>query len=178
MPSDAPQRCDSVEHAVTPDRVQVLNHDAYALNETLKANESDGTGKGNVQAALEAGKAFYQELAEIPVGERKLLLKLAIAYNQMEQIGDPAMPTIPPDLNKLDSTGYLPNFEIHYPDPITPEEAGKAPPPPGQKATQFGAEYFRYAYLGMCDIEQPPGPYSSYNSPDPNGEILLPSLHR
>jgi hypothetical protein len=173
-PPAASTPCDGIDHGLPPDRVGALDHDAYNFNQVLKANETDGTGKGNLQVALAAGRAFFEELADLPVGERKALLKLAESYNKMEQNGDPAMPTID---HKMDSDAFLEHLIVRYPEPFYPEAAGQHRDHTGEKASQFAAEFFDYQGRGMCAEYPQPGATSTFSAPAPWPDITLPSLN-
>ncbi len=146
-PQKADLSCDGKDHGVPPERVNALSNDAYNFNQVLKANQSDGTGKGNFQVAMAAGQAFYDELIQLPIGERKALLQFAEAYNKEAKVGDPAMPTIEKAIN---ANGFLENLTIEYPEPFYPDATGKHSHHAGEKAKNFSPEKFVYQGSPMC----------------------------
>jgi len=165
--------CDGIDHGVTPGRKNALIIDADKFNQALKSNEMDGTGRGNLSAAEAAGKAFYEELTQLPIGERKELLRLAEAQNKDLSAGDPAMPTIEKTMR---ADGFLEEFKINYPEPHYPEDKGAPLHRTDEKATHFTPEQFVYQGDPMCAQFQTGRADSESASVDRKGQIIVPPI--
>ena len=159
---DVSAPCDGLDHGASG-HLHALIDDAYNFNQLLKANQADGSGKGNAQAVENAAESFYKELTEAPVGERRILLSLAQSYNQAEAKGDPAMPTIS---SKVYSDAFLEQFSIRYPYPVKADAKNPA---------DYAAEFFEFQDRGMCALSA--GISGPYSSTTPSFEIILPSLN-
>jgi hypothetical protein len=168
------QRCDGIDHGVPEAHVPALVNDAYGYNRVLQANEMDGSGKGDLHAAFDAGKAFYQELVQLPVGERRALLHFAQTYNSAFAEKDPAMPTLNP---QMDSDGFLEKLKVKYPIPFYSTEAErKIAENNHQKAKDFVAEFFDYQGWGMCTQFKSFDPDAAQSKQQTWPNIELPTL--
>ena len=163
-----PAACDGVESGVPRQRVSALITDADNFNKALKANESDGTGKGNFQAAMDASRAFYDELTRLPISERKLLLDMAQSYNKAEAKDDPAMPTIESTMRQ---DLFLEKLTINYPEPFYPDAASKHEHALGHKAAHLTPERFEYQGSPMCAKFTPT---DQTPPPQPNKALFMP----
>jgi hypothetical protein len=168
------QRCDGIDHGLPEARVAPLINDAYSYNKALQANELDGTGKGNSQTAVDAGKAFYEELVQLPIGERRALLSYAETFNKGLADKDPAMPTLKPH---LDSDGFLRDLTVSYPIPVYSTSAEqKSAESMHEKPKEFVAEDFVYQGRGMCAEFKTINPAKPQPQEDPWPTFDLPAL--
>jgi hypothetical protein len=137
--------CDGVDRGVSQERLQVLSTDAGALNRTLQQFKTDDHSLSHLDEADAAGKAFWRELIQAPIGERKMLLQLATEQNKVLAADDPAMPRIEFD---MDSSAFLRKLTIKYPLAFSSDKDGKP------------KDFFRmdlvYQGWGMCAEFQSP----------------------
>ncbi|MDR3617143.1 MAG: hypothetical protein P4L53_26550 [Candidatus Obscuribacterales bacterium] len=106
-----PAACDGIDHGTTAARLKELQDEAHAFNNLLRVNETvahgekhatqvaeaskvfydllpathttlDKTDEGsNEGRALHASQSFYEQVTQLPVGERKALLKATMDEN-------------------------------------------------------------------------------------------------
>jgi hypothetical protein len=165
--ANSPSACDGIDHGLPAGRVHALADRAEAFNNTLQANQSDHFNHGDGRKVFDAGQKLYEELVELPVGERRALVKMAEAYNRMMQPGDPAMPKLE---IAIGADAFIDQLKISYPVPFNFD--GKGQP------TSFFTELFTYDGKGMC-AQAPLNPLVRFGSePRQRFEIELPSLAR
>ncbi|MBU6454348.1 MAG: hypothetical protein KGS72_21400 [Cyanobacteria bacterium REEB67] len=166
-PSEKPLACDGIDHGVPTGRVHALADSAEAFNRTLQDNQSDHIGHGDGAKVFDAGRALYEELVELPVGERRALVKMTEAYNHMMQPGDPAMPRLEIAIGE---DAFIAQLKITYPIPF--DYDGKGQP------LSYYTENFTYDGRGMC-AQAPQNPMVRFGSEPRLGfAIELPSLGR
>ena len=158
--------CDGVDHGVSGARVHALNEAAQSFNQVLHDNQSDRPDHGDGQKVFDAGRAFYEELTQLPVGERRALVKLAEAYNQALSKSDQAMPKL---TVTIDADAFLEQVKISYPVPFALDAKGVP--------SAYFAEDFTYNGRGMCAESHPGSTDFTPVNKQPSFEIELPSLH-
>ncbi len=140
-----PGRCDTKDRGVTPERLVVLQNEAHAFNQMLRAHEpgprtvarKEEIAKADKDfyaflpgdhsqsvGSFDASKAFYEQLTQLPIGERKKLLELTGKENEEMHAADPKMPLMVVDM---------------YPDAFIKS-----------LDFQMRGEYYTFQYLGMC----------------------------
>ncbi|HEY9790434.1 MAG TPA: hypothetical protein V6D22_08545 [Candidatus Obscuribacterales bacterium] len=142
-------RCDGKDHGVTPERLSELRSEADAFNRLLQASKFDAPRvedqQSNENRAFNASKAFYEQLTQLPIGERKALASLAQEQNQTMHAQDDGMPELKIE---IDSHAFIDDVTVKYPwiraRDIRTNEMG------------YAREYFTFHYRGMCaEFEQP-----------------------
>lgn len=129
--------CDGKDHGVTAARLAQLHSEARAYNELLRVDAlgsghdaaagkassefykylsatPDATSKSN-DPAFDASKAFYEQLAELPVGEAKALAKLTMQENQLMVAADKAMPRLH---ISMESDSFIDKMTVDFPYPM------------------------------------------------------------
>jgi hypothetical protein len=159
-----PAVCDGLDHGVTPERLEQLRAEADAFNRLLKISEPGSQGsehdaeaqravadfyqflpsqpteaKTDEARAFEASKAFYEQLTNLPIGERRALADLAQRQNQSLVAGDDAMPILKISMN---AGAFIDDLTVKYPwlraRDIVTNQMG------------WAREDFTFHYRGMC----------------------------
>jgi hypothetical protein len=165
-----PAVCDGKDHGVTAERMEQLKAEADAFNRLLQASKFDAKGpdhdaaarqssadfykfmprqpeknqQSNEGRAFDASKAFYEQLTNLPVGERKVLVSLAQEQNKAMHAQDDGMPELQISMN---SHAFIDDVTVKYPwiraRDIRTNEMG------------YAREYFTFKYRGMCAQYEP-----------------------
>ena len=187
----APQTCDGKDHGVSPARLEQLRSEAHAFNQLLRVNEGGEHGSGhdlaateasksfyaflskpagdahsNEDRAFEASKAFYEQVTELPIGERRAILQAATQENQELAKTDNALPIL--DL-KVDSNAFINELDVKYLFPTAHDKNGKG--------KDFAREDFTFGYLGMCAEFKTPDPGQPPMVVSPGWSIELPTFN-
>jgi hypothetical protein len=193
-----PAACDGIDHGTTPSRLEQLQKEGHAFNQLLRVNEVDAHGKNHATQVSEANKAFYdllpstqtttdtsddgsnegrafhaskslyEQATQLPVGERKALLKATMEENAALSATDHALPVM---TLSMDSDSFLNSLDVAYPVPIGAEKNGKT--------QSYGTgEVFTFSYMGgQCTEWKTPGPDDPPIVTAPAWSITLPSLN-
>ncbi|HEY9778510.1 MAG TPA: hypothetical protein V6C81_32430 [Planktothrix sp.] len=131
-PAGDPGKCDTKDRGVTPARLEVLKNEAHAFNEFLRVTEgtpSKTRNKATIQQdekdfysylpghhdltgdSFDAAKAFWEQVTELPIGERRQLLALTQAENDEIRKTNSKMPHM---VLNMDSSAFINslNFEM------------------------------------------------------------------
>jgi hypothetical protein len=149
--------CDGKDHGVTPERQEALNREAVAFNQLLRASDSLPPGPSRDAVIRDAnkvlddflpkqrpwesshnlimdygdtGEALYHQLIEMPVGERKALIKALTDYNRSMADADKEH-RMPNFSTNIDDRGFF--SKMHY-------------------------GYYEVGNWGMCAQFEPPDP--------------------
>jgi hypothetical protein len=170
-PIGDPGVCDTHDHGVTPQRLPALQAEAHAFNHLLLVSEDGHKGpahRAEVEKAnedfyaflpvghdlkggsFEASKAFYEQVTQLPIGERKKLLELTKSENEELHLHNPSIPQMVLD---MDSSAFINALDF-----------------------QRGAYAYHFAYVGGMCAEVPD--FDANNPPGRSGwEIILPTLN-
>ncbi len=179
-----PAACDGIDHGTTPARLKELKEEAHAFNNLLRVNEQEAHGKKHENQAADADKAFYdllpatittadttyqasdegrafhasqsfyEQVTQMPVGERKALLKATMDENAAMAAKDPLFPAM---TLSMDSSTFVNSINVQY----------RGAP---------GLE-FNFSYMGgQCTEFSSPKPADPPIVTRPGWSIELPSL--
>jgi hypothetical protein len=180
-----PAACDGIDHGTTPARLKELQDEAHTFNNLLRVNETEAHGKNHANQAADTDKAFfdllpvthttedksnegsdegrafhasqsfYEQVTQLPVGERKALLKATMDENAAIAAKDPTFPVL--TLN-MDSSTFVNSINVQY-------------------RGDLGME-FNFAYMGgQCTEFSSPKPGDPPTVYAPAWSITLPTLN-
>jgi hypothetical protein len=177
--------CDGIDHGTTPERLKELQDEAHAFNNLLRVNETEGHGKKHAAQvadaekvfydllpvtqttadksdegsdegrALHASKSLYEQATQLPVGERKALLKATLEENAAMASKDPLFPAL--TLSMYPDT-FVKSIDVAY---------------RGDVGMEFTLSYMG----GQCTEFATPKPDDPPKVTAPFWSIILPSLN-
>jgi hypothetical protein len=180
-----PAACDGKDHGTTPARLKELQEEAHAFNNLLRVNEAEGHGQKHATQvadadkafydllpatqttldktdegsdegrAFHASKSFYEQVTQLPVGERKALLKATTDENAAIAAKDPLFPAL---TLSMDSDTFVNSIDVAYRGDVGME--------------------FTFRYMGgQCTEFKTPDPADPPTVTAPFWSITLPSLN-
>jgi hypothetical protein len=180
-----PAACDGIDHGTTPARLKELQDEAHAFNNLLRVNETVAHGEKHATQVAEAGKAFYdllpathttldkgdegsdegralhasqsfyEQVTQLPVGERKALLKATMDENTAIAAKDHLFPALS---LSMDADTFVNSINVAY---------------RGDVGMQFSFSYMG----GQCTEFASPKPGDPPIVTAPAWSITLPSLN-
>jgi hypothetical protein len=180
-----PAACDGIDHGTTAARLKELQDEAHAFNNLLRVNETVAHGAQHATQVVEAGKAFYdllpatqttldktdeggnegrafhasksfyEQVTQLPVGERKALLKATMDENAAIAAKDHLFPAL---TLSMDADTFVNSINVAY---------------RGDSGMQF-----TFGYMGgQCTEFAQPKPEDPPTVTAPFWSITLPSLN-
>ncbi len=135
----APAACDGKDYGLTPQRKAEVDAQAHNLNLKLQGLETEKNGKTHLDEADQAGNAFWKQLGEVPIAERRELIKAFERENKELAKTDPALPTM---TVKMDSDAFMESASLNYPMPFSMDKH--------HQVKTYGTMSVQYQSYGMC----------------------------
>lgn len=138
-PETAPKACDGKDHGLSPEQKAAVDAQAHAFNLKLQGLETDKRGNSHFDAAADATNAFWRQLGELPIAERREMIKAFEQENQEMAKVDPALPTMK---IKIDSDAFMEGASVAYPEAGTFDKH--------HHVKEYWPSRLEYQSYGMC----------------------------
>jgi hypothetical protein len=108
-----PAACDGKDHGLTPKQKADVDAQAHAFNLKLQGLETDKHGNEHYGQIYDATNAFWHQLGQLPVAERREMIKAFEQENQELAKTDPALPTMKV---QIDSDAFMESATVNIPE--------------------------------------------------------------